>query len=667
MKGSGRSFVIVTKWFRLTRHTMSAQDSSLRQGAAVFCGLLAGVCLVAAVGTYTPAAEQSLYTTTATSTRPVAGLARPYVSDQGAAQWAAREATVSRAAARASVEGSVYAQPATQGATATGPNFTAAMSVLVVSAVAAVAAFWTGKSRRQQYQPLAGVHYGDANIAMAATTSEPVAAAMTVDCLIIGSGISGSCAAHHLVHNQDIQSVLLTERNPIVGGNVISKTDGEFVWEEGPNSFQPTPAIVQTTYELGLNDELVLADASLPRFVYWEGQGAGKKLANLHALPTNLPGDLLNFNLLTWPGKIRAGLGAVGLISPSPELPYEESIREFVTRHLGKETFERVIDPFVSGVYAGDPDELAMRSALKKIHRLEGLGDLGPGLVSGAINRFKEINEEKAANPPNPKWRTYKGGQLGSFLKGLQTLPNAVAKELGEDRVRCSWTCSALTKEGDDFLATFDTPEGPQTVRAKSVIMTAPTAVAAKLATPLVPAAERLSEVYAPPVASVTMAYKKEDFRELPGAKPGQPLVGFGHLLPRAMGVRSLGTIWSSSLFPKRCPPEYELLLTYIGGARDRGIADMTEEDIVAQVDEDNHKILLKEDAPKGKLCGIRVWKTAIPQYRRGHLDILDALAEDEAKVPGLFLGGNYRTGVAFGDCVAYGVAEAAKVKSFLS
>ena len=92
----------------------------------------------------------------------------------------------------------------------------------------------------------------------------------------------------------------------------------------------------------------------------------------------------------------------------------------------------------------------------------------------------------------------------------------------------------------------------------------------------------------------------------------------------------------------------------------------MTVEEIYDQVDRDNHAILLKEDAPAGKRIGCRVWQQAIPQYRKGHLKILSDLEVDEAKCPGFFLGGNYRTGVAFGDCVQFGWNEAEKVAKFL-
>ncbi|KAL7556368.1 hypothetical protein ACA910_006294 [Epithemia clementina (nom. ined.)] len=489
-----------------------------------------------------------------------------------------------------------------------------------------------------------------------------------VDCLVVGSGVSGSTLAFNLVKNQNIDNILMVERNVDVGGNLISKENEEgFVWEEGPNSFQPTSYICRVIYELGLSKELVLADGSLPRFVYWHGEGAGEKLANLHALPTNLPGDLLDFNLLTWPAKIRAAFGALGFIDPPPT-DREESIREFVTRHLGAETFERVIDPFVSGVYAGDPDKLAMRSALKKIHRLEGMGEFGPGLVSGALVRFGELAKEKKDNPPDEAWPTYKGGELGSFRKGLQTLALSVKDSLGDDRV---WTNSLVEKierlKDGRFKAVVMRNDKTKTeVIARSVCVTSPTRVTCKLAAELVPAAAELSKVYSPPVASVTMAYKKEWFKELPGGTKERPLRGFGHLLPRKMGIRSLGTIWSSSLFPGRSPDGWELLLTYIGGARDPSIKDMTEEEIYKQVDADNHKILLKDDAPEGVKIGCRVWQTAIPQYEKGHFDLLQRLAEDEAKCPGFYLGGNYRTGVAFGDCVQFGWDEAARVADYL-
>lgn len=468
------------------------------------------------------------------------------------------------------------------------------------------------------------------------------------DVVVVGSGVSGCCLAHHLARQG--ASVVLTEARNDVGGNLISRSNEDgYIWEEGPNSFQPTPIIMRTAYEAGIADQLVLADKSLPPWVFFEGK--------LRPLPKNLPGDLLNFDLLSWPGKIRAGLGAVGLWLGKPP-SYEESIEDFVTRHLGEETFQRIIDPFVSGVYAGDPKKLSMRSALRKIYRLQQLSING-ALVPGALVRFQEIAQEKRDNPPDPRWPTYQSGELGSFKRGLKTLADAICA--GLDSVRTSWKLLAIKRVGDRWLLEYDTPQGPRSLKANAVACTAPAHAIGDIVRPLSETcATALDSVYYPPVASVTVSYPKSAFY-----KPDLP--GFGNLNPRSQKVRTLGTIWSSSLFPGRCPPTHNLLLNYIGGSRDVGIADLSEREILDQVDADLRKTLLKPDAPPPNLLGMRLWPKAIPQYEKQHkervLDQIDAFEQDH---PGLYLGGNYRTGVAFGDCVQYGFDEAGRILDYL-
>lgn len=513
-----------------------------------------------------------------------------------------------------------------------------------------------------------------------------------IDCLIIGGGISGSSLAHNL--DRSGVNIVLAEARDYLGGNVKShKTEDGFIWEEGPNSFATQPSIVRIAYELGIDDQLVFADESLPPWVNHNGK--------LHPLPKGQggkgpkgqlelvfgPNGVLKFalvgDLLSWPGRIRAGIGAF-LGHASPPEDKEETIREWVTRTLGEEVFLRCIDPFVSGVYAGNPETLSMKAALPKIARIENIAysidwNKFGAIFYGGLKRQVELTKERKADPPAPEWPEFEYGNPGSFRQGLATLPNAIAKNL-EDKIKLNWKVTKIEKsEKGGYTATFDTPSGVKTVNAKTVVSTAPAHALADVLQPVMPESKIIFEkirseidrigIYHPPVAAVTVAYPKSSFKdvELPnGFGNLQNLPGFGSLNPRSEGVRTLGTLWSSSLFPGRAPEDYNLLLNYIGGSRDVGLKDLTEEELVAEVDKGCRDVLLKPNAPQPKVLGLKLWPTAIPQYELGHLSLMEELGSAEAELPGLWVCGNYRSGVAFPDCVTYGYDHAKVVKKFL-
>ncbi|GLT51367.1 hypothetical protein SLA2020_247830 [Shorea laevis] len=443
----------------------------------------------------------------------------------------------------------------------------------------------------------------------------------TVDCVIVGGGISGLCIAQALAtkHRDVASNVIVTEAKDRVGGNITTVERDGYLWEEGPNSFQPSDPMLTMVVDSGLKDDLVLGDPNAPRFVLWDGM--------LRPVPSK-PTDLPFFDLMSIGGKLRAGFGAVGIRPPPPG--HEESVEEFVRRNLGDEVFERLIEPFCSGVYAGDPSKLSMKAAFGKVWKLEQNG----GSIIGGT--FKAIQEKNKALKPtrDPRLPKPKGQTVGSFRKGLSMLPEAISTSLGS-KVKLSWKLSSITNG---------------------------------LLNPLSPAAANaLSKFCYPPVAAVTISYPKEAIRT--ECLIDGELKGFGQLHPRSQGVETLGTIYSSSLFPNRAPPGRVLLLNYIGGATNPGILSKTEGELVEAVDHDLRKMLINPTAKDPLALGVRVWPQAIPQFLVGHLDLLETAnsALKDSGYDGLFLGGNYVSGVALGRCVEGAYEVAAGVKDFLS
>ncbi|XP_043708809.1 protoporphyrinogen oxidase 1, chloroplastic [Telopea speciosissima] len=477
----------------------------------------------------------------------------------------------------------------------------------------------------------------------------------SVDCVVVGAGISGLCVAQALVtkHPENAGKVMVTEAKDRVGGNIMTVERDGYLWEEGPNSFQPSETMLTMAVDCGLKDDLVLGDPNAPRFVLWGG-----KLRPVPSKPTDLP----VFDLMSFPGKLRAGFGAIGIRPPPPG--HEETVEEFVRRNLGDEVFERLIEPFCSGVYAGDPSKLSMKAAFEKVWKLE---QNGGSIISGAFKAIQERNKgrkpSRDPNLPKPKAQT-----VGSFRKGLNMLPNAISARLGS-KVNLSWKLSSIKKmDGGGYTLTYETADGLVFVQTRSIVMTVPSHVASSLLRPLsTAAADALSRFYYPPVAAVSISYPKEAIRK--ECLMDGELKGFGQLHPRSQGVDTLGTIYSSSLFPNRAPPGRVLLLNYIGGATNPGILSKTESELVEAVNRDLRKMLIKPNVEDPLVLGVKVWPQAIPQFLVGHLDHLQAVKDalKDGGFQGLFLGGNYVSGVALGRCVEYAYESAEEVSNYLS
>ena len=474
---------------------------------------------------------------------------------------------------------------------------------------------------------------------------QPPEANQPLDVLVIGAGISGLTIAYELAIAKQYR-VLVAEAQDRVGGAITTASNDEgYLWEEGPNSFQPAPELLRLAVEVGLKDELVLADGKLPRFVFFNGK--------LNALPMSPPTAIAS-KLLSWGGKIRLALGAIGFAKPA--MAGEETVDQFFERLLGRQAVERLVAPFISGVYAGDPKQLSAKAAFSKIARLET--NYG-GLLAGALLSSKERKSQKINDPNIPK---VKAGELGSFRQGIKMLPEAIATNLRTQgtAVKQQWTLRSLHKQGDLYTASFDTPTGEEIVTSRSVVLTTPAYVTAKLLENYLPvASQTLSEIFYPTVACVVLAYPKSEF--------AYDMKGFGNLIPRTQGVRTLGTIWSSSLFAGRAPEGWQLLLNFIGGTLDPALAKLSEAEIIQAVHQDLKKTLLRPDTKaEPKAIAVHIWDKAIPQYEIGHLQRLATIETELQKSQGLYISANFIGGVALGDCIKRSLQEAIKIDGFL-
>ncbi|NJP06982.1 MAG: protoporphyrinogen oxidase [Chloroflexaceae bacterium] len=444
------------------------------------------------------------------------------------------------------------------------------------------------------------------------------------DCIVIGGGISGLSVAYGL-HRRGCQ-VLVVEAQSRAGGSIRSERTGDgFGLENGPNTVVSSdPAMDEHFAELGMSDELLVASRhGARRYILVDGQ--------LELIPMSPP-TFLRSRVLSPLAKVR--LMMEPLIPRSPMA--DETVRAFFTRRLGAEPAQKLIDPFVSGVYAGDPNALSVRSTFPSIWEAEqGYGSVVRGMIALAGRKRRAT---KAASTAPKRKRS----QMISFQNGLVSWPEAMVRAIGEQHVWLSSSATELKPTEPGWHMSVVREGQTRQVQANRVVLAVPAHTAADLIMSLDTAtADALRRIPYPPLAVVHLGYRREDVEH--------PLDGFGMLCPSGEQRDILGTLWPSALFEGRTPEGTVLTTSYIGGARRPELAQQDEEQLIETAIREQQALVGARGEPV--LARAVRWSKAIPQYVAGHHDIVAAMNRLEAMWSGLYLTGNYRDGVSVEKC----------------
>ena len=436
--------------------------------------------------------------------------------------------------------------------------------------------------------------------------------------VIVGGGISGLSLAYLLHTQKPSLDIIVLEAEERPGGKIwTDKTEG-FLCEAGVNGFlNNKPKTLELAAALSLSP-LKSNDAARKRFIFSEGQ--------LRPLPESPPAFFKSDLLSMW-GRLRI----VYEIFARRGRKGDESLADFGRRRLGKEAFEKLIDPMASGIYAGDPEALSLKSCFPRIHQLET--EYG-SLIRALIRLQKKATKEGRSGPgPGP------GGVLTSFYDGMETFILSLKASLGTRLRSCSKVMSLTGKRERFTLSLVD----GSSMESDCVVMATPAHASSEILKDFDQALSRsLSEIPYPAVSVVCLGYKKE--------KIGRSLDGFGFLVPFREGRKILGTLWDSSIFPNRAPEGYVLLRTMLGGARASHLAVQDEKRLVDTVTAELGEIMGLKVLPD--FARVYVHEKAIPQYTLGHQGRLETMERLLARYKGLFLAGNSYRGISVNDCI---------------
>lgn len=460
--------------------------------------------------------------------------------------------------------------------------------------------------------------------------------------VIIGGGISGLSAAYYLKKLAEEKGIdleyTLVEKNDRLGGNIITEKVGDFIIEGGPDCFIfDKPWFLELCKQLGLTDKVMNTKEGSKTYILWK-----KKLRPLPEgfvlmIPTKIMPFIFN-SLISIPGKLRM---ALDLIKPKGDPDKDESLSEFVGRRLGNEAVEKIAEPLVAGIHAGSPETMSVKSSFPRFI------DMEQKYGSLIIAMLKARSMAKKASKDKPKYTMFL-----TLKDGLTELVNKLVEELDKQSIVTGKEVLSIKENKDDKTYTVDI-EDKGSVVADCVILTTPAYVSADLLKDIdSELAENLDKIPYVSTATVSMAFKKSEIKQLPE--------GFGFVVPRLEKRKIIGATFVSQKFPYRAPEDSVLIRCFVGGSKNEELAHLDEEEMAVMARNELKDILGIDAEP----IFVKVFKftKAMSQRIVGHSDMVKVIDERQGHHPGLYVTGSAYKGTGLSDSVHNGELTAEEV-----
>jgi protoporphyrinogen/coproporphyrinogen III oxidase len=468
---------------------------------------------------------------------------------------------------------------------------------------------------------------------------------MTRRVIVIGGGIAGLAAAHRIVELNSQQSldieVTLVEASHRVGGTIATDRIGDFLVEAGPDSFiTEKPWALQLCERIGLASRFVSTQTAYQK-IYVVHRGKLEALPEGFFLlaPTRF-WPFIRTPLFSWAGKLRL---ASELFMPRGEMQDDESLGSFVRRRFGIEALERAAQPLIGGIYASDPDKLSLTATMPRFKEME----------RQQRSVIWAMRCEQKRRPRNRQ--TGSGARWGLFVTlagGMQELVDTLARRLPEGSIRVNAPVTNVIRDrnGHGWLLSVKESKG---LEADAVILATPAFRAGQLlASTAHDAADELKRISYASTATVTLAYRREEFPHEPDS--------FGFVVPAIERRKIIACTFSSLKYPGRAPNSHVLLRAFVGGALQRELFNDNDATMEKNVRNELASLIGITALPHL----VRIWRHAnsMPQYYVGHGTRINRIETLLGQFPTVALAGSAYHGVGISDCVRTGEEAAEKI-----